>query len=92
MRVQLAWTMVTELLLTLSGILILKFAADLLGRAADRGIDQFQPLPGAFFGGNLELDRHLPPVETAFQRSEPWERAMRARNGRRRRPFLCAAT
>ena len=33
MRVQLAWTMVTELLVTLSGILILKFAADLLGPA-----------------------------------------------------------
>lgn len=33
MRVQLAWTMVTELLVTLSGILLLKFAADLLGPA-----------------------------------------------------------
>jgi O-antigen/teichoic acid export membrane protein len=33
MRVQLAWTMVTELLVTLSGILILKLAADLLGPA-----------------------------------------------------------
>ena len=31
MRVQLAWTMVTELLVTISGILVLKFAADLLG-------------------------------------------------------------
>jgi len=33
MRVQLAWTMVTELLVTLSGILILKLAATLLGPA-----------------------------------------------------------
>ena len=33
MRVQLAWTMVTELLVTISGILILKLAASLLGPA-----------------------------------------------------------
>ena len=33
MRVQLAWTMVTELLVTVSGILILKLAASLLGPA-----------------------------------------------------------
>src|SRR5215212_10142748 len=33
MRVQLAWTMVTELLVTLSGILILKLAASMLGPA-----------------------------------------------------------
>ena len=33
MRLQLAWTMVTELLVTLSGILILKLAATLLGAA-----------------------------------------------------------
>ena len=31
MRVQLAWTMVTELLVTIAGILVLKFAASLLG-------------------------------------------------------------
>jgi O-antigen/teichoic acid export membrane protein len=31
MRVQLAWTMVTELLVTIAGILVLKFAAALLG-------------------------------------------------------------
>ena len=33
MRVQLAWTVVTELLVTISGILVLKFAAALLGPA-----------------------------------------------------------
>lgn len=33
MRVQLAWTMVTELLVTISGILILKLAASMLGPA-----------------------------------------------------------
>ena len=31
MRVQLAWTMLTELLVTISGILLLKLAASLLG-------------------------------------------------------------
>ena len=31
MRVQLAWTMLTEIMVTISGILLLKFAASLLG-------------------------------------------------------------
>ena len=35
MRVQLAWTMVTELLVTISGILILKLAASLLWSSQD---------------------------------------------------------
>src|SRR5690606_15795016 len=46
-------------------------AADLLGRAADRGIDQFQPLPRALFGRNLEVGGHPTPFEAALQRAEP---------------------